>query len=98
MIFDNIEGPEKITNEMLQAASPTFPIQDNFGRMAVSFGMSKLEAASVMLGIGWWSNPELRRDTIAEEAVNMAAAILGECQKREKELTPTNNIINGGKQ
>lgn len=97
MNFEHIEGQEPINQEMLQAAHPTFPIQDNFGRMAVSFGMSKLEFAASLLAVGWWSNPNLRRDTIAEEAVNMAAAVLNECQKREKESQPAKSLLDGTK-
>ena len=63
--------------------------------MAVSFGLSKLEWAATMLAVGWWSQSELRRDTTAEEAVNMAAAILNECEKREKDLKPANALLNG---
>jgi hypothetical protein len=96
MNFDNIEtGNEPIHPHHYQAAHPTFPMQDKFGQVAVSFGLSKLEWAATMLAVGWWSKTELRRDTTAEEAVNMAAAILNECEKRESDLKPANTILNG---
>ena len=56
--------------------------------------MSKIEYAAIILAAGWWQNPELRRDTVASEAVNMAAEILKECDSRLNEITkPQSKII-----
>ena len=94
MNIENIEQPAEIKKEYYSAALPTFPVQDNFGQTLINFGMSKIEYAAIILAAGWWAQPELRRDTIANEAVNMAAEILKECDNRQAEiLKPQSKIL-----
>lgn len=99
MEFTNIEQPAEVKKEHYQAAMPTHPVQGQMGQLLVSFGMSKLEYAAIILAAGWWRHTELRRETIADEAVNMAAAILNEVERREKDIVVTSSsIITNGNQ
>lgn len=93
MELNNLEQPAEIKKEYYSAAMPTFPVQDHLGQTLVNFGMNKLEFAAIHLAAGWWNSPELRRDTIASEAVNMAAEILKECDVRMSEITKTQSKI-----
>ena len=86
---NNFEAPAEIRKEYYSAAMPTFPVQDHLGQTLVNFGMNKLEYAAIALAAGWWHNPDLRRDTIASEAVNMAAEILKECDARMNDIVKT---------
>lgn len=83
---DTSEKNADVKKEYYYAAMPTFPVQDNYGQTLINFGMSKMEYAAIALAAGWWNRPELRRDTIAEEVVNLAAEILKECDARQQEL------------
>jgi len=95
MELNNLEQPAEIKKEYYSAAMPTFPVQDHLGQTLVNFGMNKLEYAAIHLAAGWWQCPDFRRDTIADEAVNLAAEILKECDRRMIELTTaTPKIIN----
>jgi hypothetical protein len=88
------EQDAEVKKEYYSAAMPTFPVQDNYGQTLINFGMSKIEYAAIILAAGWWNNPDLRRDTIAAEAVNMAAEILRECDDRQKLLLkPVSKIL-----
>lgn len=93
MEFNNLEQPAEIKKEYYSAAMPTFPVQDHLGQTLVNFGMNKLEYAAIALAAGWWNSPELRRDTVASEAVNMAAEILKECDARMGEVSKTQSKI-----
>lgn len=89
------EQDAEVKKEYYSAAMPTFPVQDNYGKTLINFGMSKIEYAAIILAAGWWQAAELRRDTIAAEAVNMAAEILRECDSRQQDLLkPVSQIIN----
>ena len=71
----------KIKNYHLTAL-PTYPIQDNLGQVLMQVGFSKIEMASVLIAghIYQTSKGEVLPETIAQESIELAKAILDQCE------------------
>jgi hypothetical protein len=88
----------KIKNYHLTAL-PTYPVQDKLGQLLMQVGFSKLEMASVLISghIYQTSNGNILPETIAEESIALAKAILDQCEETftndSKDITPTPKII-----
>lgn len=73
-------------NNLFQAAQPTFPVQDQFQRTIIQFGLTKLEYAAIHLATGWWHESNMLPETIAQEAVQIAKEIFKLTDKEVKEF------------
>jgi hypothetical protein len=88
----------KIKNYHLTAL-PTYPIQDNLGQVLMQVGFSKIEMASVLIAghIYQTSKGEVLPETIAQESIDLAKAILDQCEEMfvqdSKDITPAPKII-----
>lgn len=72
----------KIKNYHLTAL-PTYPVQDNLGQVLMQVGFSKLEMASVLISghIYQTSSGNILPETIAQESIELAKAILDQCEE-----------------
>jgi NifU-like protein involved in Fe-S cluster formation len=88
----------KIKNYHLTAL-PTYPIQDNLGQVLMQVGFSKIEMASVLIAghIYQTSKGEVLPETIAQESIELAKAILDQCEEMlvedSKNVSPAPKII-----
>jgi hypothetical protein len=88
----------KIKNYHLTAL-PTYPVQDKLGQLLMQVGFSKLEMASVLISghIYQTSNGNILPETIAEESIALAKAILDQCEEAftddSKDITTAPKII-----
>jgi len=88
----------KIKNYHLTAL-PTYPIQDKLGQLLMQVGFSKLEMASVLISghIYQASKGEILPETIAQESIEVAKAILDQCEESftedSKDITTASKII-----
>jgi len=60
---------------------PTFPVQDQFGRLAFNFGFSKLEEAAIKIAaaMAGAAPGKVEPEALAEESVLIAMAVLDRC-------------------
>ena len=72
----------KIKNYHLTAL-PTYPVQDKLGQLLMQVGFSKLEMASVLISghIYQTSKGDILPETIAQESIEIAKAILDQCEE-----------------
>lgn len=88
----------KIKNYHLTAL-PTYPIQDNLGQVLMQVGFSKLEMASVLISghIYQTSAGNILPETMAQESIELAKAILDQCEEMfavdSKDITTAPKII-----
>lgn len=84
-------------NNFFAPAHPTHPIQDKFGQVLVNFGMNKLEylAGMIAANLANFSEKYLP-ETIAEEAVKLAMAVLEATNEElKKEITTSKKLVDG---
>jgi hypothetical protein len=74
------------------AAFPTHPLQDNFGNVSVSFGMSKLEYMATKLAAGMLANPNKTGTfpELSKGSIDLAIKIIEECERVVGELPASN--------
>jgi hypothetical protein len=88
----------KIKNYHLTAL-PTYPIQDNLGQVLMQVGFSKIEMASVLIAghIYQTSAGNILPETMAQESIELAKAILDQCEELftedSKDITTAPKII-----
>lgn len=88
----------KIKNYHLTAL-PTYPIQDNLGQVLMQVGFSKIEMSSVLIAghIYQTSNGNILPETMAQESIELAKAILDQCEELftedSKDITTAPKII-----
>jgi hypothetical protein len=76
-----------------QPALPTFPVQDQFNNVIISYGVTKLEyiAAQIAAGMATLST-SLEPETIAQVAVEIAECVLTECEIKLKDVANENKL------
>lgn len=72
-------------------AHPTTPMQDKFGGIIAHFGLSKLEIATLMVaqGLAVELSGKVLPETIAEESLQIATAVLDLCDEELKKVIAT---------
>lgn len=79
-------------NHLLQPANPTFPIQDKFGNVQISFGLTKIEYVAALVYASMNQLPanakdfDFNYDKMADAAVNRAIKLLNAVQDRMIEM------------
>ena len=69
-------------NHLLAPAAPTFPVQDKFGNLQVSFGLSKIEYAAILI----YANSR-ERNISFENAADDAMSIINAVQDKLIEMS-----------
>lgn len=90
-------------NHLLQPANPTFPIQDKFGNVQISFGLTKLEYVAALIFSSQLTNEDQiegmgnRFDLLAEQSTRAAICLLNAVQDKmvqmANEQQQKNNLI-----
>lgn len=72
-------------------ANPTHPMQDKFGGIIAHFGLSKIEIATLMIaqGLAVELSGKVLPETIAEESLLIATAVLDLCDDELKKMIAT---------
>lgn len=92
----NLEMKQQQANYENEPANPTFPMQDQFGRVIAYTGLSKLELLAGIIASGYCTNTvngqELYPAILADQCIEVARHILGRGQINRIPLTPDLHI------
>lgn len=90
-------------NNIFSPALPTMPIQDKFGQVVISFGMNKLEYATMQIAaaIAGRHGDKVFPETVAQTSIEIAMAVFDACEDEFKKASlatdGTKLVLNGGK-
>jgi len=83
-----------MNNQIFSPAFPTVPVQDKFGQVVVNFGFNKLEIASLIIAGHLAPKTEsYLPETISEASVQLAIAVLENCDEELKKAIVTKSSI-----